>query len=331
MATLEMKPHTEPEPQLNLLLSSESDKPLWKSLFGNLNDFFFPKKLPPLVLTSKPIPVRDIWGFYNYKKNGVWGSMAVHFLALVAIIGGAILIRRWVKQTKPVEQVVTLIAPEPVPTMQPSKKVVAGGGGGGAHEKLQATKGKLPKQDMQQITPPTVVVRNDHPKLAVTPTVVVPPQVKLASNNLPNLGNPMTALPAGPPSDGTGSGAGIGSGLGGGVGVGNGSGVGEGSGGGTGGGVFHVGGGVSAPKALYAPDPEYSEEARKAKYSGTVLLSFVVNTDGTTSDFHVERSLGMGLDQKAIEAVGKWRFRPGTSKGVPVRVRADIVVTFRLL
>ncbi len=330
MATLEMKPHTEPEPQLNLLLPTESDKPLWKSLFANLNDFFFPKKLPPLVLTSKPVPVRDIWGFYNYKKNGVWGSLAVHVLALVAIIGGAILIRRWVKQAKPAQQVVTLIAPEPIPAMQPSKKVVAGGGGGGAHEKLQATKGKLPKQDLQQITPPTVVVRNEHPKLSATPTVVVPPQVKLASNNLPNLGNPVAALPAGPPSDGIGAGAGIGSGLGGGVGVGNGAGVGEGSGGGTGGGVFHVGGGVSAPKAVYAPDPEYSEEARKAKYQGTCELWLIVGPDGKPRDIRVSHTLGLGLDQKAIEAVKQWKFEPAMKDGKPVAVQISVLVDFRL-
>ena len=60
---------------------------MWKSLFQNLDDFFFPKKLPPLVLTSKPVPVKDIWGFYDYKKNGVLGSTVVHMLAIAAIIG----------------------------------------------------------------------------------------------------------------------------------------------------------------------------------------------------------------------------------------------------
>ena len=60
-----------PEPELHLLLTNQTlDEPLWKSLFRNIDDFFFPKKLPPLVLTSKPVPVRDIWGFYNYKRRG---------------------------------------------------------------------------------------------------------------------------------------------------------------------------------------------------------------------------------------------------------------------
>src|SRR5438105_10555705 len=108
-------------------------------------------------------------------------------------------------------------------------------------------------------------------------------------NNLPNLGDPMSRLPSGPPSNGTGSGGGIGSGSGGGIGVGTGPGVGEGRGGGVGGGVFRIGGGVSAPKATYAPDPEYSEEARKAKYQGTVVLSLIVGADGVPRDIRVAR------------------------------------------
>ena len=78
-------------------------------------------------------------------------------------------------------------------------------------------------------------------------------------------------------------------------------------------------------------DPEYSEEARKAKYSGSVMLSIVVNTDGKAEQIKVVKSLGMGLDEKAIEAVQKWRFLPGKNKGVPVAVRAQIEVNFRLL
>jgi len=79
----------QPEPELNLLLHNQTlDDPIWKSLLRNLDDFFFPKKLPPLVLTSKPVPVRDIWGFYNYKGRGAFGSTVIHVLGLGAIIGG---------------------------------------------------------------------------------------------------------------------------------------------------------------------------------------------------------------------------------------------------
>ena len=82
------------EPELHLLLPKETlEEPLWKSLFQNLDEFFFPKKLPPLVLTSKPEPVRDIWGFYNYKKNGALGSTVLHVLA----IGG----NYWLHDSRP--------------------------------------------------------------------------------------------------------------------------------------------------------------------------------------------------------------------------------------
>ncbi len=67
-----------PEPELDLLLHNQTlEEPIWKSLFRNIDDFFFPKKLPPLVLTSKPVPVRDIWGFYDYKGKGALGSTIV--------------------------------------------------------------------------------------------------------------------------------------------------------------------------------------------------------------------------------------------------------------
>ena len=255
----------------------------------------------------------------------------MHAVALAGLIGLTFLGRRVVKEIQKPHETVTLIAPaEDIPPMAPSKTQVGGGGGGGDRDKLQAPKGKLPKLAMQQIVPPMMVVRNDHPKLTAEPTIVVPPQVHLAMNNLPNLGDPMSHLPSGPPSNGTGSGGGIGSGNGGGVGSGEGPGYGPGRGGGTGGGVFRVGGGVSAPKAVYAPDPEYSEEARKAKYQGVCVLYVEVGPDGRTHSIHVARSLGLGLDEKAIEAVKNWKFEPAMKDGRPVTVAVNIEVTFHL-
>jgi TonB family protein len=164
----------------------------------------------------------------------------------------------------------------------------------------------------------------------VEPTVVIPPQVHLQQPNMPNLGDPLSRVPALLPSNGTGSGAGIGSGSGGGVGSGEGPGFGPGHGGGTGGGAFRVGGGVSAPKAIYSPDPEYSEEARKAKYQGTCVLWLVVGADGRPKDIKVQRTLGLGLDEKAIEAVKNWRFEPALKDGKPVAVQINVEVSFRL-
>ena len=335
MGTPEIKPASsqspQAEPELHLLLPKETlEQPLWKSLFTSLDEFFFPKKLAPLVLTSKPEPVKDIWGFYDYKKNGALGSTIVHLLVVVAIIGGTILARNVVQQVTQPQQVMTLVTPDDIPPLPPSKTAAGGGGGGGDRDKFQASKGKLPKLAMEQITPPMVVVRNEHPKLTAEPTVVVPPQIKLAMNSLPNLGDPMSKLPSGPPSNGTGSGGGIGSGSGGGVGSGQGPGVGPGRGGGIGGGVFRVGGGVSAPRPISTPDPEYSEEARKAKYQGTCVLWLVVGPDGKPRDIRIARSLGLGLDEKAIEAVRRWMFEPALKDGRPVAVQINVEVSFRL-
>jgi TonB family protein len=91
-----------------------------------------------------------------------------------------------------------------------------------------------------------------------------------------------------------------------------------------------VGGGVSAPKELYAPEPEYSEEARKAKYQGTCVLYVIVGADGRPRDLRVARSLGLGLDEKAIDAVKTWKFEPAMKDGKPVAVAISVEVEFRL-
>jgi len=212
-------------------------------------------------------------------------------------------------------------------TFTVSKTITGGGGGGGDRDHVAASKGRLPKQAMQQFTPPMVIVRNDHPLMPIAPTVVAP-QINMATN-LPNLGDPLSRVPA-LSSNGTGSGGGIGSGSGGGVGMGEGAGVGAGIGGGFGGGAFRVGGGVSAPRVLYAPDPQYSEEARKAKYQGTVVLWAVIGADGRPKTLRVARSLGLGLDQQALDAVKDWRFEPAMKDGRPVAVQINIEVNFRL-
>ncbi len=328
LETLRNPQALDPGPELHLLLSDQIlDEPLWKSLLRNLDEFFFPQKLPPLVLTSQPIPVRDIWGFYNYKGRGAAGSTVIHVLALAAIIAGTYVGRRIIVD-KPKETVI-LIAPDDIPALPASKTASGGGGGGGDRDKLKAPEGRLPKQSMQQFTPPMVVRRNPDPKLPMEATLVVPPDIRLQQPKLPDLGDPMSHLPS-VPSNGTGYGGGIGSGNGGGVGEGSGPGYGPGSGGGVGGGVFKVGGGVSAPRAIYSPDPEYSEEARKVKHMGTVVLWLVVGPDGKPRDIRVARTLGLGLDEKAIEAVKTWRFEPAYKDGKPVAVQVNVEVNFHL-
>jgi protein TonB len=88
---------------------------------------------------------------------------------------------------------------------------------------------------------------------------------------------------------------------------------------------------VSNPIPLFKIDPEYSEEARKAKYSGTVVLYIEVDTTGHARNLRVVKGIGLGLDEKAMEAVNKWRFKPGMKDGKPVVVAAHVEVNFRLL
>jgi TonB family protein len=152
--------------------------------------------------------------------------------------------------------------------------------------------------------------------------------VQLASNNMPNFGDPMSHAVL--PSNGTGSGGGIGSGSGGGVGSGKGPGFCPGEGGGTGGGVFRMGSGASPPRAIYSPEPEFSEEARKAKYQGVCTLGVIVDADGHPTNIRVLSSLGMGLDEKAIAAVKTWRFEPAMKDGRPVRFEIAVEVDFHL-
>jgi len=333
MASTEVNPNINlnpaNEPELHLLLAPDTFEPLWKSLFRGLDEFFFPKKLPPLNLESKPVPVKDIWGFYNYKKNGALGSTVAHVIVIGLIIGGTILGRRMVTRVEAKQPQVEIKLVDPGDyTLKPAKTQAGGGGGGGDRDVLQASKGRLPKFSMQQITPPAAVIRNPNPKLAVEPTVIVPPDIKVAQLNMPNLGDPKSSAVI--PSNGTGSGAGIGSGSGGGVGSGTGPGVGPGSSGGIGGGVFRIGKGVTPPRVIYQTDPEFSEEARKAKYQGTCVLGLIVDENGRPTNIRVLSALGMGLDEKAIESVKNWKFEPGKKDGHDVRVEIAVEVDFHL-
>jgi TonB family protein len=264
-------------------------------------------------------------GYHNYDaqpNNFIFSFLAHALIMLVVIFGGQYLWQNRVEIKKMVDVsgVGTIILP-------PAPDQAGGGGGGGDMSKLVANKGKPPKFDMNRITPPVAVIKNDTPKLAVEQSVAVLPNIKMPTSQT-NVGDPLSgALTL---SNGTGVNSGVGNGRGGGLGNGNGIGLGPGSGANTGGGVFRVGGGVSAPNPVYKPEPEFSEEARKAKYQGAVTVVCVVGPDGRVRDVQIARPLGMGLDEKAIEAVKQWRFEPAKKDGVPVAVRIQIDVDFHL-
>jgi len=333
----DLKPESQPVvDELPVLTADDHLKRLWvdaaqEGLFASLpkriKETFFAPKLPPLRLTSKPVQVKSIWGLYQQKPRSWLTSVMIHagVVTLAFAVGTNPTVQLGVKKA------VTLIAPDIAPYIPqtPKPKQMGGGGGGGDRSPLPASKGRLPKLAPRQFTPPVAVITNPNPKLIMEPTIVVPPDTNVPQVNMAQFGDPLARI--GPPSNGPGSGGGIGSGSGGGVGPGRGPGYGPGEGGGFGGGVFRAGGGVTAPVVTYKVEPEYSEEARKAKFQGTVLLYIEVNERGLPQNPRVIRALGMGLDEKAIEAVMKWRFQPGRKDGKPVTVAAQVEVNFRLL
>ena len=258
------------------------------------------------------VEVATLNGLYGGHKTvaGI-GSVLIHVAAVTLLVAAGSL----PPVQKAMKEFVPLFAPDLKP-LQPKPKIEQSKGGGGSPQKTAETKGELPRVAPKSFVPP--IRPQDDPRLALSPTIVAPDMPNISSTN---YGNPLAGL--GIPSAGNGIGTGIGPG--------NGPGVGSGRGGGFGGLAYKIGGGVSAPVPVYKPEPEYSEEARKAKWQGAVLLELVVDADGVPQNIKVIRSLGLGLDQKAIEAVQKWRFKPGQKDGKAVPVSANIEVNFRLL
>lgn len=260
-------------------------------------------------------------GMYPMRRVNFAASLAMHAVAilLVGVLGVMAFKQEYKKPVVTTTVLLTDYVP-PAGLHQPH-----GGGGGGDADRLKASEGSLPKTSTDQLIPPTTIPQNKRFTLTVEPTIVAP-NLQLPQTN--QVGDPLSKLMT--PSDGTGVGFGIGTGNHGGIGSGNGPGFGPGADGGFGGGVFKVGNGVTAPHVIYDPEPEYSAEARQAKYQGTVVLWAIIGPDGLPRNLRVQRSLGMGLDEKALEAVKTWRFRPATKDGNPVAVQIEVEVNFHL-
>lgn len=197
------------------------------------------------------------------------------------------------------------------------------GGGGGNHDPLPASHGNLPKASLDQLVPPTVIVPKEPPKLPVEETVVVASDIRLPQGG--QIGDPTSQFSR-VLSNGPGGPGGIGPGCCDGVGPSTGPGFGPGPAG-----IYPAGKmGVTVPQVIFDPEPSFSDEARKAKMQGVVMLLLVVGKDGRPFDVRVGQSLGMGLDEKAIEAVNRWRFRPATLNGQPVATQIAVQVDFHL-
>ena len=198
------------------------------------------------------------------------------------------------------------------------------GGGGGNFEKILASHGNLPRASLADpIVPATVIVAKEPPKLPVEETVRVDPSATLPPGG--QIGDPMSQFSK-VLSNGSGGSGGIGKGCCDGVGPSKGSGAGIGPEG-----VFPAGRlGVTVPQVIYSPEPSFSDEARKTKQQGAVTLLLVVGADGHPYDIRVGQSLGWGLDEKAIEAVSHWRFKPATFHGQAVATSIMVEVDFHL-
>jgi periplasmic protein TonB len=269
-------------------------------------------KEKPADMSVMPTMLGVGYGTYQVRPENFLLSFATH--------GGAIALMLWLLHVAVPAKIIppttaNSVELAPYLPMKVGKGGPSGGGGGDA-SKLKASAGSPPRSAKEQFTPPTVIVQQKS-KLMIEPTVV-------ADLHLPQtaqIGDPLSKLMTS--SNGTGVGGGIGSGSGGGVGSGRG-------GPGVGPGIYHVGDGVSRPRAIYTPEPEFSEEARKAKFQGVVVLTIIVGTDGRVYSPRILRSLGMGLDEKAIEGVKTWKFDAARKEGHPVAVEMNVEVAFNL-
>jgi protein TonB len=244
------------------------------SLWSNVRELVFPRRLPPLILESRPVPMID-----RLDVDGGYSSAAYAFAlhAMVIFLIGFV-VRAQVREADRVHDSVTPLI-DSAALRVAAKAAEQMGGGGGQRGEIPVSKG-----------------------------------------HLPNLGVPNSPIVS----------RSMGSGKGTGMGPGDGDGIGPGSGGNKGGGVRHVGGTVSAPEVLHAVDPEFSEEARKAKVSGDVQVYLWVDEHGNPTHVRVIRGMGMGLDERAVEAVKQYKFKPAMENGRPVTVEMYIDVTFQI-
>jgi TonB family protein len=309
------------------------------------------------VLRGLEAPSRDQFPFNVVPKpspkemtRGVVLAGAVHVLAAILILSPALFgfepgRDNEIKSPDPETKLVFLMQPGPG----------GGGGGGGLREKKPASPAKrqapvpLPKRVASPVpparpkaAPPQPTPEPPKPEVRIVPTPVEtpapppappPPAVQAPVKSIPADPVESPGLPEAPPrepSRGSGDRGGVGSGSGQGIGEGSGGGLGAGTGGGTGGGVYQPGAGIDPPTLVKEVRPIYTDEARRQRIQGDVILEIVVRSDGSVGNIRVRRSLGGGLDQRAIEAVRQWRFNPARRHGTPVDVAVEVAVEFKL-
>jgi TonB family protein len=246
------------------------------------------------------------------RKPAAAVSLAFHGAALLLLFS----LRFYAPEPAPAPEVhfIPLSAPPRIILKSAAKDA-----GGGQRQALPASRGHAPEPVHRKFTIPPMIVRNENAKLIIDQALVDTPDINIQSTV---TGDPLGVL--GAPSGGFGGPVGIGD---------------RGSGGiGNGPGGPHEGSAARPvlkltrqPQLIYKEDPEYSEEARRARYEGAVVIALDVDTDGRPIHIRVVRSLGLGLDEKAVAAVGHWKFRPAIAGDKVVVAPAQVTVTFRLL
>lgn len=244
------------------------------------------------------------------RRGPVFTSVVIHVGAvmLLLLLASIPVVRDTVARLP--DRVVPLLAPRLASQVKAQS-------GGGQRNPLPASRGKTPPRAVAKIFVPPMAVRIENPKLAVQQSMVDAPDLAV---NTSDIGDPLGEL--GPLSGGPGGPFGIGGGTG--PGIGNGRGQGSTP-------SYKSIGITQEPKLLHAEEPEYSDEARRARLQGTVVLAIDVDVNGGVANVRVVRSLGLGLDERAIAAVMKWKFRPAMAGGRPVTAPAQALVTFHLL
>ena len=306
-------------------MMQEASASTWPTRAPHLTDSYSSRQLAPVGMVERPIFTVDPLSFKGDKTSSAV-SFVVHVVAISLLLTLA-----FKAHTELMEQPKVLVTPMDfkltVPPMtMPVAKAAGGGGGGGAHEVTPPVRGHAPTVIAKTPVLAPQIIRISQPKLSMAPSEVV----KMPDNPaLPNFGvsdSPQIALA----SQGKGSGSGFGQGLGGGLGAGKGIGAGPGSGGGYGGGLMSVGGGVSAPQLIRSVQPEFTEDARRSNFQGSVSIKLIVDSQGNPQDVRLASHLGMGLEEKAIEAVKQYKFRPAMYQGHPVAVQIVMDVDFHL-
>ncbi len=252
----------------------------------------------------------------GWSPRGLFGAALLHAAVLLLIVF-AVAHRVGLIAPPPMQTISLLEPPPPAPRALP--KAITMGGGGGQKGSTPVTRGTPPKFSAEQLNPPKAPPLAEA-KIHVPVTVEVQPDLRMAKSDVPQIGMPNSPVVG--LSMGNGSGTGLGAGTG--------AGLGMGVGGNTWGGVRRIGGGVSAPVVLFQPEPEFSDEARKAKIAGNVLVYLQVDEQGRPQRVRVVRGIGMGLDQKAVTAVERYRFKPAMEDGHPVRVEMQVDVGFQI-